>query len=402
MGPVLEPNPDLPVTVLDLIQTSLTLCFRVPWVIGTTLLRRWWPWNRTYKPPPVREHLFRHVMTCIGNHVPLSVWQWYTAADTSGSNLKHSTRYGHLTHLFEPVRTPKFCGYWICRGMSKEAAHPRDADLVIFHAHGGGYAMGHPSVGAPEHVLLAETLQQHNITTAIFSLDYTLAPRGVFPKQRDEAMAAYDWLCGDMGVDPSKVVVIGDSAGAHLIISLLVGIFERRGRTVRGGNGRDSRPAAAVLVSPWINLHTSHPRVLGLHWEERLFKRSLDTYCKWILRDATPGMDMLYGNFALGREARGSWADILPARTWITAGSEELVFLYDIEDFVTQAKADAAAVVLDVTTGKDHAWQCAEAFTQHNRLLALPLDEQLPGDLMAGYRELAMNILKVSRTESSG
>lgn len=63
MGPVLEPNPDLPVTILDLIQTSLTLCFRVPWVIGTTLLRRWWPWNQTYKPPPVREHLFRHVMT---------------------------------------------------------------------------------------------------------------------------------------------------------------------------------------------------------------------------------------------------------------------------------------------------------------------------------------------------
>ncbi|KAL4758917.1 alpha/beta hydrolase [Aspergillus foveolatus] len=401
MGPVLEPNPDLPVTILDLIQTSLTLCFRVPWVIGTTLLRRWWPWNQTYKPPPVRDHLFRHVMTCIGNHVPLSVWQWYTASDTSGSNLKHSIRYGHLTHLFEPVRTPKFCGYWICRGMSEEAAHPRDADLVVFHAHGGGYVTGHPSVGAPEHVLLAETLQQLNITAAIFSLDYTLAPRGIFPKQRDEAMAAYDWLCGDMGVDPSKVVVIGDSAGAHLILSLLVGLFERRGRLV-DEDGRDWRPAAAVLVSPWINLHTSHPRVLDLHWEERLFKRSLDTYCEWILRDATPKLDVLYGNFALGREARGSWAEILPARTWVTAGSEELVFLYDIGDFVMQAKADTADVVLDVATGKDHAWQCAEAFTQHNRLLALPRDEQLPSDLMVGYRELAMDILKVIRAEPSG
>lgn len=285
--------------------------------------------------------------------------------------------------------------------MSEEAAHPRDADLVVFHAHGGGYVTGHPSAGAPEHVLLAETLQQHNITTAIFSLDYTLAPRGVFPKQRDEAMAAYDWLCGDMGVDPSKVVVIGDSAGAHLILSLLVGLFERRSCSV-DENGRDLRPAAAVLVSPWINLHTSHPRVLDLHWEERLFKRSLDTYCKWMLRNATPEQDVLYGNFALGREARGSWADILPARTWVTAGSEELVFLYDIEDFVMQAKADIAGVVLDVATGKDHAWQCAEAFTQHSRLLALPRDEQFPSELMVGYRELAMNILKVIRAEPSG
>ncbi|KAL4998913.1 Alpha/Beta hydrolase protein [Aspergillus recurvatus] len=401
MGPILEPNPELPVTVLDLIQTSLTLCFRVPWVVGTTLLRRWWPWNQTYKPPPVREHLFRHVMTCIGNHVPLSVWQWYTASDTSGSNLKRSIRYGHITHLFEPVRTPKFCGYWICRGMSEKAVHPRDADLVLFHAHGGGYVMGHPSVGAPEHVLLAETLQQHNIITAIFSLNYTLAPRETFPKQRDEAIAAYDWLCGDMGVDPSRVVVIGDSAGAHLIISLLVGLFERRHRPDSDGDGKDSRPAAAVLVSPWINLHTSHPRVLDLHWEERLFKRSLDTYCRWMLREATPELDMLYGNFALGRETRGSWAEILPARTWITAGSEELVFLYDIEDFVAHAKADTAAVTLEVVPGKDHAWQCAEAFTQQNRLLALPLDEQLPSDLMEGYSELAMNILKVIEARSS-
>ncbi|RDW68948.1 alpha/beta hydrolase [Aspergillus mulundensis] len=395
MGLILEPNPALPITFIDLIQTGFTLCFRVPWVAGSTLIRRWWPWNR-YKPPPLREHLFRHVMTCLGNHIPLSVIQWYSASDTSGTNLKQSVRYGHIQHLFEPVRKPKFNGNWICRGLFKKAIEPRNVDIVLFHVHGGGYAVGHPCVSAPEHVLLAEILERHKITTAIFSLDYTLTPRGAFPKQRDEAMAAYDWLCGDMGVDPSRIVVLGESAGAHLILSLLVGIYEKRSQNpILEADSKDLRPAAAVLVSPWINLHTSHPRVLELHWEERLFKRSLDTYCKWILRDATPKNDLLYGNFAIGREARGSWADILPPRSWITAGADELVFRFDIEDFVEQAKADGADVVFEVTPGKSHAWQCAEAFGQQDRLLDLPLSEELPDDLMEGYRELAENLLKV-------
>ncbi|KAL4905492.1 hypothetical protein BDW74DRAFT_177860 [Aspergillus multicolor] len=384
MGPILEPNPELPITIVDLIQTGFTLCFRLPWVAASTLIRRWWPWNS------------------LGNHIPLSVIQWHSSSDRSGSYFKQSVRYGHIQHLFEPVRTPEFHGNWICRGLSEAAVEPRDADLVLFHVHGGGYAVGHPCISAPEHVLLAEILERHKITSAIISLDYTLAPRGTFPKQRDEAMAAYDWLCGDMGVNPSRIIVIGESAGAHLILSLLVGLHERRiQKPAPEGGSKDLRPAAAVLVSPWINLHTSHPRALELHWEERLFKRSLDTYCKWMLRNATPENDLLYGNFALGREARGSWADILPSRSWITAGGDELVFLYDIEDFVEQAKSDGAGVVFQITPGKNHAWQCAEAFGQQTRLLALPMDEKLPDDLMEGYRELAESLLRIIPTKIS-
>ncbi|KAL3458265.1 Alpha/Beta hydrolase protein [Aspergillus heterothallicus] len=399
MESFLEPNPRPPVTLFDVVRTGFAVCFRLPWVVSTTLLRRWWPWS-TYKPPPLREHLFRHVMTCLGNHVPLSVWQWYTASDVSGSNLKTSIRYGDIPHLFEPIRTENFFGYWICRGLSRDPVKPGDADLVLLHAHGGGYVSGHPSVGAPEHVFLAEMLQQHNITTAIFSLDYSLAPQATFPKQRDEAMAAYDWLRHDMSVDPSKIVVIGDSAGGHVITSLLVGLHERRNmKTEAGSKTGNLRPAGAMLVSPWMNLHTSHPRALKLYWEERLFKRSLDTYCKWILRDTTPEVDLRYGNFAEGREARGSWADILPKSTVITAGAEEYVFLYDIEDMVLQAKRDGAEVVLDVADGKNHTWQCAEAFGQQARLLAMPIQESLPVDLMTGYRAIAMAILKMVKNE---
>ncbi|KAL4804723.1 alpha/beta hydrolase fold protein [Aspergillus unguis] len=392
-----EQNPAVKVTLVDILKTGFTLCCRLPWVVGTTLLRRWWPWS-TYKPPPLKEHLFRHVMTCFGNHIPLSIWQWGSTRDTSGSNLRTSTRYSHIPHLFESVRREEFSGYWFCRGIAENIVQPRDADIVLLHAHGGGYVAVHPSVCAPEWAFLAEVLQKHGITTAIFSLDYTLAPRGVFPKQRDEIAAAYDWINKDMGVDVSKIVVVGDSAGGHLIMSLLVRLHEMQQQNLNtNGDAIDLRPKAAVLISPWVNLYTSHPRTLELYWEERLHKGSLDSYCEMLLRDASPEAAQIYGNFAVGRDVRGSWTDILPPRTLVTAGSDELVFIYDIEDFVKQARADGADVALDIADGQNHTWQCAEAFMQQGRLLDLPMGEDLPDDLMPGFQALAMDILKLIR-----
>ncbi|KAL5355589.1 Alpha/Beta hydrolase protein [Aspergillus floccosus] len=363
-----DPNPAPTITAWDLVQTGITVCFRLPWTIFATLARRWSPWS-SYRPPPLKEHLFRHVMTCLGNHVPQSIWN-RSFGDPTGASLLTSTRYSHLNkQIFQLVRRRDFSGYWFCRGLSIDPIEPRRADLVILHAHGGGYALGHPSASAPEHILLAEILQRHRITTAIFSIDYTLSPTGKFPKQRDEILAAYDWLRGDMGIDSGRIVVMGDSAGGHLILTLLVGLHERElASNLQLGEKMD-KPAAAVLVSPWVNLYTSHPRFLEMHWEERLFKLSLDTWCSTLFQGTPEKIVNVYGNFALAQAERGSWVDILPRRTWVSAGSEELAFRYDIEDFVDVAKQDSASIVLEVEEGKDHSWQCAEAFSQHARLL---------------------------------
>lgn len=238
---------------------------------------------------------------------------------------------------------------------------------------------------------MAELLQRHGLTVAIFSLDYTLAPAATFPAQRDEAIAAYDWINKELGVHASRIVVLGDSAGGHLVVSLLTGLHQRRASDQPRDN---DRPAGAILVSPWLNLHTSHPRALALHWEERLFKRSLDKCCAQVLRDTPADIAEVYSNFAVDVGARGSWKEILPDRTWVSAGAEELVFLYDIEDFVAHARRDGAEIAPDVTDGKDHTWQCAEALGQHARLLAMEPGEDDEG-LMRGYRRIAEEILNL-------
>ncbi|PLB54134.1 alpha/beta hydrolase fold protein [Aspergillus steynii IBT 23096] len=393
MDSVPEPNPVPPLSISDRIQIATTYIIRVPWTVITTLLRRWNPLS-TYQPPPLREHLFRHVMTCLGNNLPMS--ETNRSINRGGTDILTSPRYSHLQNqIYHPVRTPSFSGFWICRGLTKEPLDPRDADVFLFHCHGGGYVAGHPAAGAVAHLYLAEKLQEKGLSCAVFSLDYMLAPKGRFPVQVDEAVAAYEWIRRTLGVKRERIVVIGDSAGGHLVLALLTRLYLRKGQWEE--QGEDVRPGAAVLLSPWVNLHSSHPRVLALHWEERLFKIGLDKYCELVMRGASKDVDELYGNFAVAGERRGSWKEILPRKTWVSAGEEELVFRYDIEDLVERAREDGADVGLEVEDGMNHAWQSAEAFGQQSRFLELAMGED--GGLMVGYRRIAEVILEMRAIE---
>ncbi len=71
----------------------------------------------------------------------------------------------------------------------------------------------------------------------VFAVDYRLAPRHRFPTVR----AGWDWLTSQ--VPPERVVIVGDSAGGHLSVDLLL----QPDVTANG-------PAALTLFSPLIDL----------------------------------------------------------------------------------------------------------------------------------------------------
>lgn len=80
--------------------------------------------------------------------------------------------------------------------------------------HGGGWVVG--SVVTHQrvcHRLAALT------GSLVISVDYRLAPEHKFPAALDDALAAFSWVVANahvLGIDPRRITVAGDSAGANL------------------------------------------------------------------------------------------------------------------------------------------------------------------------------------------
>lgn len=208
----------------------------------------------------------------------------------------------------------------------------KGADLVVLYLHGGGYALGHPLLDALN-LFIAERLAMSGLTTAILAHRYTLTPGGRFPQQIDEVAPAYDWLVKDLGVSPAKVVLMGESAGRHLALSFLLA-HHMRSKQGRSSVAGLARPASAILISPWCDLHNSNSRAINLRSAEGQFKQLLTKRGGSTLRDLDASHREAFSKFSR-RDARcGFWKDILPSSTWVSTGDDENIFVHDIIDFV--------------------------------------------------------------------
>lgn len=91
------------------------------------------------------------------------------------------------------------------------ASSPSPA-LVYFH--GGGWVIG----GIDTHDGTCRALTRRTGAVTV-SVDYRLAPENPFPAAVEDAEAAVRWLAAagtDVGVDPQRIAVGGDSAGGNL------------------------------------------------------------------------------------------------------------------------------------------------------------------------------------------
>lgn len=88
------------------------------------------------------------------------------------------------------------------------AGTPRPA---ILHTHGGGYTGGTAAQSVPMLQPLAAALD-----CVVVSVDYRLAPGTRFPGSLEDNYAALKWLyrnAAELGADPSRIAVMGESAG---------------------------------------------------------------------------------------------------------------------------------------------------------------------------------------------
>lgn len=109
---------------------------------------------------------------------------------------------------------------------------------AILYLHGGGYTLGslatHRSVAAH---LARET------GSAVFVLDYRLAPEHPYPAALEDAVTAYLELLGEYGFTPDQLSIAGDSAGGGLALATARRLVDRYSVT----------PAALALIAPWVN-----------------------------------------------------------------------------------------------------------------------------------------------------
>ncbi|GHH39220.1 alpha/beta hydrolase [Lentzea cavernae] len=122
----------------------------------------------------------------------------------------------------------------------------RSGALVFFH--GGGWVIG--SRAGYDHVsrFLAERTGHR-----VVSVDYRLAPEDPFPAPVDDALAAFGDVVGradELGIDPDRVVVGGDSAGATL-----AAVTAR----LAAARGTGPVPAGQWLLYPATDLAARHP-----------------------------------------------------------------------------------------------------------------------------------------------
>ncbi len=111
-------------------------------------------------------------------------------------------------------------------------------DRAVLYLHGGAYALGSARTG----VGLASEVGRRAAARA-YSVDYRLAPEHPYPAAVEDCVAAYGALL-DSGLEPARIAVVGESAGAGLVAATLVGL-KAAGL---------AQPACAALISPWADL----------------------------------------------------------------------------------------------------------------------------------------------------
>ncbi|MDX6609219.1 MAG: acetyl esterase [Solirubrobacterales bacterium] len=115
---------------------------------------------------------------------------------------------------------------------------PQPPQPLLVYYHGGGWVVG----DLDTHDGLCRFLAEHS-GCRVLSVEYRLAPEHPFPVPVEDAVAAFGWAHGhaaELGADPERIAVGGDSAGGNLSTALCL--------QARGGGG--PLPAMQLLLYP--------------------------------------------------------------------------------------------------------------------------------------------------------
>jgi acetyl esterase len=147
--------------------------------------------------------------------------------------------------------------------------------IVVFY-HGGGFALGDLETHDPvarAHAVGADAI--------VVSVDYRLAPEHPFPAGLDDSWAALQWTAehaNELGGDPARIAVAGDSAGGNLAAVIAQRARDEGGPTL----------AFQLLWYPSITADLSLPSFAENADAPILNREVIDAFLTWY----APGVDI--------------------------------------------------------------------------------------------------------------
>jgi epsilon-lactone hydrolase len=213
-------------------------------------------------------------------------------------------------------------------------AIPKDAaaDRVVLGIHGGGFVAGSMYTHRKLFAQLAKAIGSRALI-----VEYRLPPEGVHPAPADDVLAAYRWLL-DHGIEARHIAFTGDSAGGGLAVAA----------QVRGRDQGLPLPAAAMLMSPWVDMAITGETMQSNSGNDALFNKP------WVEEMAAT---FLGGTDPRDPHASPAYADLAGlGPIYIQVGDQELL-LDDSRRLAERAETAGVDVRLDVFPEQQHTFQ---------------------------------------------
>lgn len=226
---------------------------------------------------------------------------------------------------------------------------PRPA---VLHFHGGGYVIGDPEINDGMNRALALEMG-----CVIVSVDYRLAPETAWPGALEDCYAALTWLsdnAADLGVDPARIAVAGESAGGGCAVALAL---HARDRIRETGSGPSI--CFQLLDYPMLDDRTGHTGDIHPFAGEFVWTPEHNKF-GW---SAMLGMEA--GGAAVPEAAvparRADLSDLPPA--FVILGALDL-FLEENLEYVRRLTRVGVPVELHVIPGAYHGFTLAQGSPQ--------------------------------------
>jgi acetyl esterase len=192
---------------------------------------------------------------------------------------------------------------------------PAEGTLPAFvYFHGGGWVVG----DLDTHDVVCRQIARA-AGAAVIAVDYRLAPEHPFPAASDDAWSATTWIAahaGDLGIDPSRIAVGGDSAGGGL--AAVVALMAR--------DSQQLRVALQVLVYP----------VLDLRAESASYSKYAEGY---LLTRAA--MKWYIAQYAPAPQAVNDWHASPLLAPWVHGVAPALIITAEMDPLVDEGDAYA-------------------------------------------------------------